>query len=210
LSGSGNVAIFCTEKLLQLGGKVVTLSDSDGYVYDPEGIDIEKLAWIKELKLARRGRIAEYAQQFNCEYHSGKPWRVPCDLAFPCATQNELDVEDARALVGNGCMAVSEGANMPTTVDAVGILQQANVLYGPGKAANAGGVSVSGLEMSQNSLRMAWSAKELEQRLQQIVTDIHRQCVHHGQEGAKVNYVKGANLAGFIKVADAMLAYGVI
>lgn len=210
VSGSGNVAVFCTEKLIQLGGKVVTLSDSSGYIYDKDGIDQHKLEWIKELKFKRRGRLAEYAEHFDCEHHEGRPWGVPCDLAFPCATQNELEVEGAKQLVSNNCLAVSEGANMPTTTDAVAVLQDAGVVYGPGKAANAGGVAVSGLEMSQNSQRMAWSAEELEGRLQRIVTDIHRQCVRHGQEEDHVNYVKGANVAGFIKVADAMLAYGVI
>jgi len=210
VSGSGNVAVFCSEKLTQLGGKVVTLSDSSGYIYDPDGFDQPKLEWIKELKFKRRGRIEEYAEEFGCEFHEGRPWGVPCDLAFPCATQNELDVEDARKLVSNGCVALSEGANMPTTAEAVAVLREAGVVYGPGKAANAGGVAVSGLEMSQNSQRMAWSAEDLEQRLQRIVTDIHRQCVRHGQEEDHVNYVKGANIAGFIKVADAMLAYGVI
>lgn len=210
VSGSGNVAIFCTEKLIKLGGKVVTLSDSSGFIHDPDGIDTQKLDWIKELKLVRRGRISEYAEQFGCEFHVGRPWAVPCDLAFPCATQNELDVEDARTLVRNGCIAVSEGANMPTSVEAVEVLQDARVMYGPGKAANAGGVAVSGLEMTQNSIRLAWSADELETRLEDIVIGIHRQCVRYGQEPDYVNYVKGANVAGFIKVADAMLAYGVI
>ena len=210
VSGSGNVAMFCAEKLTELGGKVVTLSDSSGFIHDPDGIDGSKLAWLKELKLVRRGRISEYAEHFGCDYHEGKPWAVPCDLAFPCATQNELDENDARALVSNGCQAVSEGANMPTTMEAVEVLHEAGVVYGPGKAANAGGVSVSGLEMSQNSQRLAWSADDLETRLQHIMTDIHRQCVRYGQEGDHVNYVKGANVAGFIKVADAMLAYGVI
>ncbi len=210
VSGSGNVAIFCAEKLIQLGGKVVTLSDSSGYIHDPDGLDMEKLAWMKDLKLVRRGRIAEYAEHFGCSFHEGRPWAVPCDLAFPCATQNELEEGDARTLVSNGCLAVSEGANMPTTIPAVDVLHQAKVLYGPGKAANAGGVAVSGLEMSQNSQRLAWSAVDLEGRLQQIITDIHRQCVQHGQEGDHVNYVTGANVAGFIKVADAMVAYGVI
>ena len=210
VSGSGNVAIFCAEKLTQLGGKVVTLSDSSGFIYDADGIDQEKLAWIKELKLERRGRIQEYAEKYGCEFHEGRPWGVECDLAFPCATQNELEEEDARKLVSNGCIAVSEGANMPTTSAAVHVLQEAGVVYGPGKAANAGGVAVSGLEMSQNSQRMSWTADELETRLRQIVTNIHRKCVRYGQEEDHVNYVQGANVAGFIKVADAMLAYGVI
>ncbi len=211
VSGSGNVATYCTEKINQLGGKVVTLSDSSGFIYDPDGIDAEKLKYVIHLKNDLRGRISVYADKFGCEFHEGKrPWGVPCDLAFPCATQNELDEEDAKTLVANGCKAVSEGANMPTTVEGIKILQDAKVTYGPGKAANAGGVAVSGLEMTQNSIRMAWSAEELEERLQAIMKRIHADCARHGQEGDYVNYVKGANIAGFIKVADAMLAYGVI
>ena len=211
VSGSGNVALYCAEKIRHLGGKVVTLSDSGGFVYDPEGIDEAKLEWVKDLKTRRRGRISEYAEEFGCEYKEGqRPWVVPCDLAFPCATQNELDGEDARALVDNGCIAVSEGANMPTTVEGIEVLQGSGIVYGPGKAANAGGVAVSGLEMTQNSIRLAWTAEELESRLEQIMVGIHRQCVQHGQDGEQVNYVKGANIAGFIKVADAMLAYGVV
>ena len=210
VSGSGNVATYCVEKITQLGGKVVTLSDSAGFVHDPNGIDAEKLAWVKDLKTVRRGRIAEYAEQFGCQYHEGKrPWTVPCDLAFPCATQNELDEADARTLVGNGCQGVSEGANMPTTVEAIKVLQGAKLLYGPGKAANAGGVAVSGLEMTQNSIRMAWTARELEEKLRDIMAGIHSQCAEYGDMGDHVDYVKGANIAGFVKVADAMLAYGV-
>jgi glutamate dehydrogenase (NADP+) len=191
----------------------VTLSDSSGFIHDPEGIDEEKLAWLIDLKTVRRGRIAEYAERFGCDYHAGKrPWGVPCDLAFPCATQNELEEQDARELVANGCQAVAEGANMPTTVEGINVLQAAEVLYGPGKAANAGGVAVSGLEMSQNSMRLAWQADELERRLRDIMVGIHEQCVQHGrsQSGGPVDYVKGANIAGFRKVADAMLAYGAI
>jgi len=211
VSGSGNVATYCTQKINQLGGKVVTLSDSSGFIYDPDGIDEEKLAWIIELKTVRRGRISEYADKFGVEFHAGeRPWSVPCDLAFPCATQNELNEDDARQLVSNGCIGVSEGANMPTTVEGIHVLQEAKVLYGPGKAANAGGVAVSGLEMTQNSMRLAWTAEETEAKLQSIMKGIHAQCARHGQEGDYVNYVKGANIAGFIKVADAMLAYGVI
>ena len=211
VSGSGNVATYCTQKINQLGGKVVTLSDSSGFIHDPDGIDEEKLAWIIELKTVRRGRISEYAEKFGCEYHEGqRPWGIPCDLAFPCATQNELDEDDAKALVANGCIAVSEGANMPTSVAAIKVLQGAKLLYGPGKAANAGGVAVSGLEMTQNSIRMAWTAEELEDKLRKIMIGIHTQCAKHGQDGDYVDYVKGANIAGFIKVADAMLAYGVI
>lgn len=212
VSGSGNVALYCAEKINHLGGKVVTLSDSSGFIYDPNGIDAEKLAWVIELKTQRRGRISEYAEHFDCEFHSDKrPWGVPCDLAFPCATQNELDGEDAKTLVANNCIAVSEGANMPTTVEGIQVLQAARLLYAPGKAANAGGVAVSGLEMTQNSIRLAWSARELEERLRNIMTGIHQQCAKHGQaEDGYVDYVKGANIAGFIKVADAMLAYGVM
>jgi glutamate dehydrogenase (NADP+) len=211
ISGSGNVALYCTQKINHLGGKVVTLSDSGGAIYDPAGIDAEKLAWVIDLKQNRRGRIDEYAEHFNCEYFAGeRPWGIKCDLAFPCATQNELHAEDARTLIRNGCRAVAEGANMPTTVEAIGILHDANVIFGPGKAANAGGVAVSGLEMTQNSIRMAWTAEELEERLHNIMKSIHRQCLVHADDGGRTNYVKGANIAGFVKVADAMLAYGVM
>ena len=211
VSGSGNVALYCTQKIQHLGGKVVTLSDSSGFIHDADGIDEEKLAYLIDLKTVRRGRLSEYADKYGCDYHEGKrPWGVPCDLAFPCATQNELEKADAETLVANGCQGVSEGANMPTTVEAIDLLQAAKLLYGPGKAANAGGVAVSGLEMTQNSMRMAWSAEELEQRLQGIMQGIHKQCAEYGVEGDYVNYVKGANIAGFKKVADAMLAYGVI
>jgi len=210
VSGSGNVAIYCTKKVTQLGGKVVTLSDSSGFIHDPAGIDAEKLAWIIDLKTVRRGRISEYAENYGCAFHAGqRPWGVPCDLAFPCATQNELDEHDARTLVSNGCRAVSEGANMPTTKAAIRVLLDNKLLYGPGKAANAGGVAVSGLEMTQNSMRMAWTAAELEQRLHDIMVNIHAKCAEHGDTQGYTNYVKGANIAGFIKVADAMLAYGV-
>lgn len=211
VSGSGNVALYCTEKITQLGGKVVTLSDSSGFIYDPDGIDATKLAYLLELKTVKRGRISEYAERYGCEFHSGKrPWTIPCDLAFPCATQNELDINDARALIGNGCKGISEGANMPTTVEAIHAIQAAKLLYGPGKAANAGGVAISGLEMTQNSIRMAWDAEELEERLRQIMKKIHSQCAKHGEQDGYMNYVQGANIAGFIKVADAMLAYGVM
>ncbi len=212
ISGSGNVAIYCAEKILQLGGKVVTLSDSSGYIHDPDGMDTEKLDWVKDLKVKRRGRISEYAEKFGCDYFAGKrPWDVPCDLAFPCATQNELDGDDAKVLASNGCIGVSEGANMPTTLEGIDVLQKNRMLYGPGKAANAGGVAVSGLEMTQNSIRMAWTAEELERRLHNIMVGIHAQCAQHGAEDDDyIDYVKGANIAGFIKVADAMLAYGVV
>lgn len=211
VSGAGNVALHCTQKLTELGGKVVTLSDSSGFIHDPEGINEEKLAYIFELKNVKRGRISEYAERYDCEYHEDqRPWGIKCDLAFPCATQNELDIKDAKGLIKNGCKAVSEGANMPTTVEAMHALQKAGVIFGPGKAANAGGVAISGLEMTQNSMRLSWSAQEVEGRLKDIMRDIHDKCAKHGKNGDQVNYVKGANIAGFIKVADAMLAYGVM
>jgi glutamate dehydrogenase (NADP+) len=211
VSGSGNVATYCVEKINQLGGKVVTMSDSSGFVHDPDGISAEKLAWIEELKNVRRGRISEYADHFGCEFHPElRPWIVPCELAFPCATQNELEEADARHLVANSCKAVGEGANMPCTPDAVKVLKEARVLHAPAKAANAGGVSVSGLEMSQNSLRISWSAEEVDTRLKAIMKGIHDQCVEYGTEPGGVDYFRGANVAGFVKVANAMLAYGVM
>lgn len=211
VSGSGNVALYCTKKLLQLGGKVITLSDSSGFIHDPEGINEEKLDYLIQLKTVKRGRLSEYANHYHCDYFANeKPWRVPGQLAFPCATQNELDGDDAKVLISNGCIAISEGANMPCTIDAIKAIQAAKLIYGPGKAANAGGVALSGLEMTQNSMRLAWPAKELEDRLRDIIKSIHRQCVRYGQEEESVDYVKGANIAGFIKVADAMLAYGVM
>lgn len=213
VSGSGNVALYCIEKLNHLGAKVVTASDSGGFVHDPDGIDNDKLEWLKNLKEIRRGRISEYADQFKgATYHEDKtPWSIPCDLAFPCATQNELDASDATTLVKNGLKAVAEGANMPSTLEAVHHFQQNGVLFGPAKAANAGGVAVSGLEQSQNALRIAWSRNEVDERLQDIMKDIHAKCVQYGNgDKEKVNYVQGANIAGFVKVADAMLAYGVV
>jgi len=212
VSGSGNVAQYTVEKVNALGGKVVTLSDSDGTIYDPQGIDAEKLAFVMELKNIKRGRIQEYANRFGCQYLAGKkPWSIPCDVAFPSATQNELDEADAAALVKNGCYCVSEGANMPSTPAAVKIFLDAKVLYGPGKAANAGGVATSGLEMSQNSLRLSWSREEVEARLLQIMKDIHSACVKYGKAtDGFVNYVIGANIAGFVKVADAMIEQGVV
>ncbi len=214
VSGSGNVALHAAEKVEQLGGRVVTLSDSGGFVHDPDGVDAEKLAWVKELKEVRRGRIAEYAQQFpGATYHAGeRPWAVPCEVALPCATQNELGGDDARTLVGNGCIAVSEGANMPTDLDGVHVFKDARILFAPGKAANAGGVTVSGLEMSQNSARISWSEDELQQLLVDIMSGIHDRCVEYGldPDGDHVDYVRGANIAGFVKVADAMLAFGVV
>ena len=212
VSGSGNVAQYAAAKLYELGARVVTMSDSGGFIYDPGGIDNVKLEWIKNLKNVRRGRISEYASEFGAEYHEGgRPWGVPCDIALPCATQNEINRDDARSLVGNGCKAVSEGANMPSDLDAIHVFEQAGILYGLGKAANAGGVAVSGLEMSQNSLRLSWDEAHLDERLQGIMKSIHEQCVEYGASGdGKVNYVSGANIAGFVKVADAMMAYGVI
>ncbi len=211
VSGSGNVATYCVQKILQLGGKVVAMSDSGGYINDPDGITNEKLDYIIDLKTNRRGSLEEYANHYGCDYFEGaKPWGIRCDLAFPCATQNEIGAHEAQQLVGNGCIAVSEGANMPTTREGVQILQEAGVLFAPGKAANAGGVAVSGLEMSQNSLRVSWTAEELEMRLQNIMSGIHSQCVRYGQFDGGVDYVRGANVAGFIKVADAMIAYGVM
>lgn len=211
VSGSGNVATYCVQKILQLGGKVVAMSDSGGYINDPDGITNEKLDYIIDLKTNRRGSLEEYADHYGCDYFEGaKPWDIRCDLAFPCATQNEIGAHEAQQLVGNGCIAVSEGANMPTTREGVQILQEAGVLFAPGKAANAGGVAVSGLEMSQNSLRVSWTAEELEMRLQNIMSGIHSQCVRYGQFDGGVDYVRGANVAGFIKVADAMIAYGVM
>jgi glutamate dehydrogenase (NADP+) len=212
VSGSGNVAIYTIEKLLDVGAKAVTASDSGGTIHDADGIDREKLAWIKELKEVRRGRISEYAEHFGCEYLPGKrPWIIPCDLAFPSATQNELDGEDARTLVANGCIGVAEGANMPSDADAVAVFQNAKICYGPGKAANAGGVAVSGLEQTQNSSRIAWTRDEVDGKLQKIMEDIHEQCViYGGSDDGYVDYVNGANIGGFVKVANAMLGYGVV
>jgi len=211
VSGSGNVAQYTVEKVNQLGGKCVTLSDSNGTVYDPEGISPEKLAFAMELKNVKRGRIKEYATKYNCKYLEGKrPWDIKCDIAFPSATQNEVDENDAKELVKNGCIAVGEGANMPSTPEAVKVFQKAKMLYGPGKAANAGGVATSGLEMSQNSQRLSWSREEVDKKLQGIMIAIHQQCVKYGKSGEYVDYVKGANIGGFVKVADAMLDQGVV
>jgi len=210
VSGSGNVAIYAAEKVTKLGGKVVTLSDSDGTIHDPGGITPERLAFLRDLKEVRRGRIRQYAEQYNVEYLAGqRPWRIPCDVAMPCATQNELDDEDARTLLRNGCTAVVEGANMPSTLGAVHAFLAARALFAPAKAANAGGVAVSGLEQSQNALRLSWSSTEVEQRLDTIMEDIHTKCVQFGRgPDGFVDYVRGANLAGFVKVADAMVAFG--
>ena len=211
VSGSGNVAQYTVEKLLQLGAKVVTLSDSNGYVYDSDGISEQKLAFVMELKNVRRGRIKEYADKFNCKYVDGKtPWDVKCDMAFPSATQNEINEADAKKLIKNGCVCVAEGANMPSTPDAVKVFQAAKILYAPGKASNAGGVATSGLEMSQNSQRLSWTRQEVDEKLHQIMIRIHESCVKYGKEGKNVNYVKGANIAGFVKVADAMLDQGLV
>lgn len=213
ISGSGNVATHAAEMLTKMGGKVLTLSDSSGFVYDPDGIDQEKINWVKHLKTVKRGRISEYADEFkSSEYHADKrPWGISCDLALPCATQNELNADEARTLVDNGCKAVSEGANMPTTLDGVIVFHKARIMYGPGKAANAGGVAVSGLEMSQNSGRISWNQERLGDMLTKLMNGIHEKCVAYGEsDNAYVNYVKGANIAGFKKVADAMLAFGVI
>ena len=213
ISGSGNVAQYAAEKVLQLGGKIVTLSDSGGYIYDAEGIDAEKLAFVMELKNEKRGRISEYTEKYkSAEYHKGKtPWDVKCDIALPCATQNELLAADAKTLIDNGCMCVAEGANMPCDTDAVHTFHDAKILFAPGKASNAGGVATSGLEMSQNSLRISWTREEVDERLRDIMEDIHDSCIEYGkEEDGYCNYVKGANIAGFVKVADAMLAQGVI
>ena len=212
VSGSGNVAQYTVEKLISLGAKVVTMSDSNGYIYDPDGIDEKKLKYIFELKNLYRGRIKEYAEEFGCKYvEGGRPWNEKCDIAMPSATQNELDGDDARALLANGCIAVSEGANMPSTPEAIDEFLKAKILYAPGKAANAGGVSVSGLEMTQNAIKLSWTKEEVDARLKQIMFDIHSQCCRYGKENdGYVNYVKGANIAGFMKVAKAMMAQGVL
>lgn len=212
VSGSGNVAQYAAEKVIQLGGKVLTLSDSSGFIYDKEGIDTEKLAHIMELKNVKRERIHKYLDKYpTAEFHQGKtPWNIPCDVALPCATQNELHEEDAKALVANGCICVGEGANMPATPGAIHHFIENKILFAPGKASNAGGVAVSGLEMAQNSLRYSWSREEVDSRLQTIMQDIHQSCVDYGTENGYTNYVKGANIAGFVKVADAMLAQGVV
>ena len=214
VSGSGNVATYAVEKIIHLGGKIVTLSDSGGYIHDPGGIDEDKLAWVIDLKTVQRGRISEYADEFKgAKFHEGKrPWEVPCDLAFPCATQNEVSAEEAKTLIKNGCIGVSEGANMPTDLEGVHAFKDAKILFAPGKAANAGGVAVSGLEMSQNSARISWKEQELQGLLVETMKGIHERCVEYGGTagGEHIDYVRGANIAGFVKVADAMLAYGVV
>lgn len=213
VSGSGNVAQYATEKVTELGGKVVTLSDSSGTIHDPDGITAEKLAYVEELKNVKRGRISEYAMRYGVKFYEGKrPWFIKCDIALPCATQNEVDVEDAETLVQNGCTCVAEGANMPTVPEAIEVFQKAKILYGPGKASNAGGVAVSGLEMSQNSLRSAWTREEVDERLQDIMENIHTTCAKFGasKDGSYVDYVRGANVGGFIKVANSMIEQGVV
>ncbi|MFT6157331.1 MAG: glutamate dehydrogenase (NADP+) [Neolewinella sp.] len=211
VSGSGNVALYCIEKLVQLGAKPLTASDSSGFIYDPDGIDEEKLAFLKDLKEVRRGRIEEYAEKFGCTFKEGRPWGVKADLAFPCATQNELSGDEAKSLIDNGLIALAEGANMPCESEAQHLLRK-HVLYAPGKASNAGGVAVSGLEQSQNSQRISWSLEEIDKRLQGIMKDIHGKCIEHGkgkEAGDKTDYVRGANIGGFIKVADALRECGV-
>ncbi len=212
VSGSGNVATYAVEKITQLGGKAVTLSDSNGFIYEADGIDADKLAWVMELKNVRRGRLSEYAKEFGCEHHVGRPWAIKADLAFPCATQNEISTAEAQLLIKNGIKGVSEGANMPTEQDGIHAFINAKVIFAPSKAANAGGVAVSGLEMSQNSARITWKEEELQKLLKDIMTGIHAACAEQGGTAGSdyVDYVKGANVAAFIKVADAMLAYGVV
>ena len=211
VSGSGNVAQFCAQKIMHLGGKVLTLSDSSGFIHDPDGLNEEKLDYVIDLKTNRRGRISEYAEKYKVDFYEGKrPWIMKADLAFPCATQNEIELSDAKNLIANGCKGVAEGANMPTTMEAMEALLESNIMFSPGKASNAGGVAVSGLEMTQNSIRLSWEREELDERLKTIMRDIHEQCVEFGAEKNRVDYVKGANIAGFVKVAEAMVAYGVI
>ena len=211
VSGSGNVAQYTVEKLNELGAKPVTLSDSSGMIYDPDGIDSKKLAYVKELKNVRRGRISEYAKKYGVNYEEGtRPWHIKCDMAFPSATQNEINKKEAKILVDNGCSCVAEGANMPTEPEGIEVFMDAKILYGPGKAANAGGVATSGLEMSQNSLKLGWSREEVDDKLHNIMKSIHESCVKYGKEGNSINYVKGANVAGFVKVADAMIDQGLV
>ena len=213
VSGSGNVAQHAAEKATQLGAKVVTLSDSAGYIYDPDGIDAEKLAYVKLLKNVYRGRIKEYVEKYpTAQYFAGeRPWGVKCDIALPCATQNELNGEEAKTLVANGCWCVAEGANMPSTPEAIEVFLTNKLLYAPGKASNAGGVATSGLEMSQNSMRIKWTAEEVDAKLHSIMQNIHEVCTKYGaEEGGYINYVKGANIGGFMKVAEAMMAQGCV
>lgn len=209
ISGSGNVAIYAAEKAMLSGAKVITLSDSGGTIHDKDGLNAEKLAFVKDLKEVRRGRISEYADEFGADYFEGRPWNVPCDVALPCATENELDAGDAHVLINNGTILIAEGANMPLTEEATKLVRESDILYAPGKASNAGGVAVSGLEISQNVLRMNWTAEEVDDKLHSIMEDIHSKCVQYGDNGnGKIDYMKGANIGGFKKLADAMLAYG--
>ncbi|HAA38689.1 MAG TPA: glutamate dehydrogenase, partial [Pseudomonas sp.] len=211
VSGSGNVAQYAARKVMDLGGKVISLSDSEGTLYAESGLTEEQWSALLELKNVQRGRISELAGRYGLEFRAGKtPWELACDIALPCATQNELDAEAARTLLRNGCICVAEGANMPTTLEAVDIFIEAGILFAPGKASNAGGVAVSGLEMSQNAMRLLWTAGEVDSKLHNIMQSIHHACVHYGEENGRINYVKGANIAGFVKVADAMLAQGIV
>jgi glutamate dehydrogenase (NADP+) len=211
ISGSGNVAQYAARKVMDLGGKVISLSDSEGTLYCESGLTEEQWLAVLELKNVQRGRIRELAGRFGLEFRAGElPWSLSCDIALPCATQNELDADAARTLLRNGCICVAEGANMPTTLEAVDLFIEADILFAPGKASNAGGVAVSGLEMSQNAMRLAWTSGEVDSKLHAIMQSIHHGCVHTGQQHGRINYVKGANIAGFVKVADAMLAQGVV
>ena len=213
ISGSGNVAQYAAEKSISLGAKVLTMSDSSGFIYDPDGINSEKLDFIMDLKNVKRGRISEYVKKYpKSKFEKGeKPWSIACDIALPCATQNELDKSDAENLISNGCQCVSEGANMPSTKDAISVFHKAKILFAPGKASNAGGVATSGLEMTQNSLRYHWTREEVDEKLKEIMLNIHNACIEYGkEEDGYIDYVKGANIAGFVKVADAMLAQGIV
>ncbi len=211
ISGSGNVAQYAAQKVMELGGRVISLSDSEGTLYAEGGLSDEQWLYLMDLKNVRRGRLREMAEHYGLQFLAGqRPWDLPCDIALPCATQNELDGENARTLLKNGCISVAEGANMPSTLEAVDLFLEAGICYAPGKASNAGGVATSGLEMSQNAMRLHWSAGEVDERLHGIMQNIHHACVHHGEENGRINYVKGANIAGFVKVADAMLAQGVV
>jgi len=211
ISGSGNVAQYAAQKVMELGGRVVSMSDSEGTLHLPDGMTSEQWQYLMELKNERRGRLSEMAREFKLEFLTGqRPWGLPCEIALPCATQNELDADDARVLLKNGCTCVAEGANMPSTLEAVDLFVEAGIFYAPGKASNAGGVATSGLEMSQNAMRLHWSAGEVDERLHGIMQNIHHACVHYGEENGRINYVKGANIAGFVKVADAMLAQGIV
>ena len=213
ISGAGNVAVHAAEKMTQMGGKVITLSDSRGFIHDPEGMTQEKIDWVKVQKTVRHGLLSDYENKFKgSTWHAGEnPWSVPCDIALPCATQNEVNGAEAKELIDNGCMAVSEGANMPVDLDGVHLFKEAGICYAPGKAANAGGVAISGLEMSQNSARLSWPEEQLQQQLKDIMKDIHDKCVEYGElADGRIDYVRGANIAGFVKVADAMIAYGVV